>query len=133
MKNGRYTAGDIVDLIVIPRNKEKNITQVAIATLKDGCKIWSNGIDFQIHAELHSFDGRKIFFNIKAIPEQYAVVAEVVRKKANGRGGWRLGAGRKKTLRGSKEKRTRSFKLTEYEYVKVKKYIEELRQDSCDV
>ena len=71
---------------------------------------------------------KKSYNRIEKIPAKYQMVAEIIRKKANGRGGRRLGAGRPKTVGILDEKKTRSFKLTEYEYMKVKEYISELRK-----
>ena len=122
MRNGHYTAGDIEGLTITPANKKKHTVQTAYGRV-DGVRIWSNGIDYEIG------EGTKteIFSRIEKVPAKYAKVAEIIRKKAQGRGGRRFGAGRPKTLEPQDEKKTRSFKLTEYEYGKVKAYIAKLR------
>ena len=122
MRNGHYTAGDIEGLTITPANKKKHTVQTAYGRV-DGVRIWSNGIDYEIG------EGTKteIFSRIEKVPAKYAKVAEIIRKKAQGRGGRRFGAGRPKTLEPQEEKKTRSFKLTEYEYGKVKAYIAKLR------
>ena len=124
MRNGHYTAGDIEDLTIIPANKEKDIVQTAHGRV-DGVLIWSNGFDIAI-GELNQ---KKSYSRIEKIPTKYQLVAEIIRKKANGRGGRRLGAGRPKTVGIQDEKNTRSFKLTQYEYIKVKEYINQLRKE----
>lgn len=123
MRNGHYTAGDIEGLTITPANKKKHTVQTAYGRV-DGVRIWSNGIDYEIG------EGTKteIFSRIEKVPAKYAKVAEIIRKKAQGRGGRRFGAGRPKTLEPQEEKKTRSFKLTEYEYGKVKAYIQKLRK-----
>lgn len=123
MRNGHYTAGDIEGLTITPANKKKHTVQTAYGRV-DGVRIWSNGIDYEIG------EGTKteIFSRIEKVPAKYAKVAEIIRKKAQGRGGRRFGAGRPKTLEPQEEKKTRSFKLTEYEYIKVKAYIQKLRK-----
>lgn len=123
MRNGHYTAGDIKDLTIVPANKKKDIVQTAYGRV-DGVLIWSNGFDIAI-GELSQ---KKSYNRIDKIPAKYQMVAEIIRKKANGRGGKRLGAGRPKTVGILDEKKTRSFKLTEYEYMKVKEYISEIRK-----
>ena len=133
MRNGHYTAGDIVGLTVVPADKKNHIGQSAYGTV-DGVPIFSNGFDIEIGVQ-----EEKIFFNglfdqfEKKIPEKYRVVAEIIRKKANGRGGRRLRAGRPRTLSPFEQKQTRSFKLTAYEYIKVKAYIEALRKDNTKI
>lgn len=124
MRNGHYTAGDIEDLTIVPANKKNDIVQTAYGRV-DGVLIWSNGFDIAI-GELSQ---KKSYNRIDKIPPQYQMVAEIIRKKANGRGGRRLGAGRPKTVGILDEKKTRSFKLTEYEYMKVKEYILQLRKE----
>ena len=123
MRNGHYTAGDIEGLTITPANKKKHTVQTAYGRV-DGVRIWSNGIDYEIGEGTKT----KIFSRIEKVPAKYAKVAEIIRKKAQGRGGRRFGAGRPKTLEPQDEKKTRSFKLTEYEYGKVKAYIAKLRK-----
>ena len=123
MRNGHYTAGDIEGLTIVPANKDKDTVQTANGRV-EGVLIWSNGFDITI-GELNQ---KKSYNRIDKIPTKYQLVAEIIRKKANGRGGRRLGAGRPKTVGIMDEKKTRSFKLTEYEYMKVKEYILELRK-----
>ncbi|BAL84782.1 hypothetical protein SELR_pSRC600300 (plasmid) [Selenomonas ruminantium subsp. lactilytica TAM6421] len=123
MRNGHYTAGDIEGLTIMPADKAKDIVQTACGRV-DGVLIWSNGFDITI-GELNQ---KKGYNRIDKIPAKYQLVAEIIRKKANGRGGRRLGAGRPKTVGIMDEKKTRSFKLTEYEYMKVKEYILDLRK-----
>lgn len=127
MRNGHYTAGDIEGLTITPANKKKHTVQTAYGRV-DGVRIWSNGIDYEIG------EGTKteIFSRIEKVPAKYAKVAEIIRKKAQGRGGRRFGAGRPKTLEPQEEKKTRSFKLTEYEYGKVKAYIAKLRKKAVN-
>ena len=127
MRNGHYTAGDIEGLTITPANKKKHTVQTAYGRV-DGVRIWSNGIDYEIG------EGTKteIFSRIEKVPAKYAKVAEIIRKKADGRGGRRFGAGRPKTLEPQEEKKTRSFKLTEYEYGKVKAYIAKLRKNKVN-
>ncbi|WP_303816705.1 hypothetical protein [Selenomonas ruminantium] len=124
MRNGHYTAGDIEELTIVPANKKKDIIQTAYGRVS-GVLIWSNGLDITI-GELSQ---KKNYKQIEKIPTEYQLVAEIIRKKANGRGGRRLGAGRPKTVGILNEKKTRSFKLTEYEYMKVKEYILYLRKE----
>ena len=121
VRNGHYTAGDIENLTVIPADKDKNTVQTAYGKV-EGVLIWSNGLDYAIGKGV----GKKNYSRLDKIPSEYKVVAEIIRKKALGRGGHRIGAGRPKT--DAPEKRTRSFKLTEYEYQKVKEYILQLRK-----
>ena len=115
MRNGHYTAGDIEGLTIVPADKENHIVQTAYGRV-DGVLIFSNGFDIEIGEREEK------------IPAKYQMVAEIIRKKANGRGGKRLGAGRPKTLSIYEEKKTRSFKLTNYEHMKVKEYILQLRK-----
>lgn len=123
MRNGHYTAGDIEGLTITPANKKKHTVQTAYGRV-DGVLIWSNGLDWEIGEGV----AKKSYSRIEKVPAKYAKVAEIIRKKADGRGGRRLGAGRPKTLEPWEEKKTRSFKLTEYEYIKVKAYIQKLRK-----
>ena len=128
MRNGHYTAGDIEGLTVTPADKTKHTVQTAYGRV-DGVLIFSNGFDIEIGEQ-----NDKIIFNglfdqfEEKIPAKYQLVAEIIRKKANGRGGKRFGAGRPKTFSIYEEKKTRSFKLTNYEYLKVKEYILQLRK-----
>lgn len=123
MRNGHYTARDIEGLTIVPSNKGKDIVQTAYGKV-DGVLIWSNGFDITIGEA----GKKKIYNRLESIPDIYRVVAEIIRKKATGRGGNRFGAGRPKTIGVMKEKKTRSFKLTNYEYLKVKEYILQLRK-----
>ena len=126
MRNGHYTAGDIEGLTITPADKKKNTVQTAYGRV-DGILIWSNGFDIDIGEGKNKITFSGLFDQFeKKIPSKYKVVAEIIRKKALGRGGHRMGAGRPKT--DAPEKRTRSFKLTEYEYLKVKEYIMQLRK-----
>ena len=122
MRNGHYTAGDIEGLTITPANKKKHTVQTAYGRV-DGVLVWSNGLDYAIGEGAD----KKSYSRIEKVPAKYAKVAEIIRKKAQGRGGRRFGAGRPKTLEPQEEKKTRSFKLTEYEYGKVKAYIAKLR------
>ena len=119
MRNGHYTAGDIEGLTVVPPKKGK--VQTAYGRV-NGVLIWSEGLIYAIGEGLE----KKSYQRIEHVPSEYKVVAEIIRKKALGRGGRRIGAGRPKTE--LYEKKTRSFKLTAYEYMKVKEYIAELRK-----
>jgi len=123
LRNGHYTAGDIEGMTIIPGNKRNNTVQVAYGRV-DGVLIWSNGFDITIGEA----DKKKNYNRLENVPAVYQVVAEIIRKRANGRGGHRLGAGRPKTVGILEEKKTRSFKLTNYEYLKVKEYILQLRK-----
>ena len=122
MKNGHYTASDIEDLTIIPADKKEGTTQTAYGKV-EGITIWSNGLDITIGEGVN----KEHYSRIEKIPPKYQVVAEIIRKKAFGKGGHRMGAGRPK--KGGPEKKTRAFKLTEYEYMKVKEYILELRKE----
>lgn len=126
MRNGHFTQSDI-ETLTVNKPQKKGIAQTAVCTLKDGCQIWSNGFDIQIHSELASFDGRQDYNDIRKVPEKYKVVAELVRQKASKHGGKRIGAGRKESDEPTKKPHT--FRLTAYEYMKVKEYIEELRKE----
>ena len=123
MRNGHYTAGDIEGLTITPANKKKHTVQTAYGRV-DGVLVWSNGLDYAIGEGAD----KKSYSRIEKVPAKYAVVAEIIRKKAIGRGGHRLGAGRPKTLAPQDEKKTRAFRLTEREYEKVKEYIAKLRK-----
>lgn len=123
MRNGHYTAGDIKELTITPADKKRGFVQTAHGRV-NGILIWSNGFDISI-GELNQ---KRNYNRIELIPAEYQKVAEIIRKKANGRGGKRLGAGRPKTLGVLDEKKTRSFKLTAYEYKRVKEYILQLRK-----
>ena len=122
MRNGHYTAGDIEGLTIIPANKAAHTVQTAYGRV-NGIMIWSNGFDMTIGEAAQ----KKSYNRLENIPAQFRVVAEIIRKKANGRGGHRIGAGRPKT--NLYEKKTRSFKLNAYEYQKVKEFIAELRKE----
>ncbi|WP_256211565.1 hypothetical protein [Selenomonas ruminantium] len=121
MKNGHYTASDIEELTIIPADKKEGTVQTAYGRV-EGTKIWSNGLDFTIGEGIE----KEHYSRLEKIPSKYQVVAEIIRKKASGKGGHRMGAGRPKM--DGPVKKTRSFKLTEYEYMKVKEYILELRK-----
>ena len=128
VRKGHYTAGDIEGLTIVPADKKNHVVQTAYGRV-DGVLIFSNGFDIEIgeREEKIIFNGLFDQFEEK-IPAKYQMVAEIIRKKANGRGGKRFGAGRPKTLSVYEEKKTRSFKLTNYEYMKVKEYILQLRK-----
>ena len=129
MRNGHYTAGDIEGLTIVPANKKKHLVQTAYGRV-DGVLIFSNGFDIEIGERENKIIFNGLFDQFeKKIPAKYQVVAEIIRKKANGRGGQRFGAGRPKTVGIMDEKKTRSFKLTEYEYMEVKEYILQLRKE----
>ena len=128
MRNGHYTAGDIEGLTVTPADKTKHTVQTAYGRV-DGVLIFSNGFDIENGERKDKIVFNGLFDQFeKKIPAKYQIVAEIIRKKANGRGGKRFGAGRPKTLSIYEEKKTRSFKLTNYEYLKVKEYILQLRK-----
>ncbi len=126
MRNGHFTQSDI-ETLTVNKPTKKGISQTATCKLKDGCQLWSDGLTIQIHSELASFDGRQDYNDIRKVPEKYKVVAELVRKKASKHGGYRIGAGR--TESDEPTKKTRSFRLTAYEYIKVKEFIENLRKE----
>ena len=126
MKDGHYTKSDIKHFSVFPPSR-KDITKTATCLLNDGCTMWSNGLDIQIHCELNSVGGRLDYDDIRKVPEKYKVVAEFIRQKASKHGGRRFGAGRPETDKPKKLPHT--FRLTAYEYMKVKEYIEELRKE----
>lgn len=126
MRNGHYTAGDVKGLTITPADKKKHIVQTAYGKV-DGVLIWSNGFDINIGEGKDKITFSGLFDQFeKKIPAKYQVVAKIILKKAKGPGGNRLGSGRPKTV--SIEKKTRSFKLTDYEYMKVKEYILQLRK-----
>ena len=102
MRNGRYTAGDIENLEIIPANKKKKTVQVATGIV-NGTLIWSNGLDIVIGISIN----KRSYTRIEHVPYEYSKVAEIILKKAMGRGGRRLGAGKKKG--NGPEKRTYSF------------------------
>ena len=123
MRKGRYTAGDIEDLKITPANKEKKTVQVATG-LVDGTLIWSNGLDIEIGTS----SNKQSYTRLEHVPYEFSKVAEIILKKATGRGGRRLGAGKKKG--NGPEKRTYSFKLTAYENMKVREFIEKMRSEN---
>ena len=123
MRNGRYTAGDIENLEIIPANKKKKTVQVATGIV-NGTLIWSNGLDIVIGISIN----KRSYTRIEHVPYEYSKVAEIILKKAMGRGGRRLGAGKKKG--NGPEKRTYSFKLTAYENMKVREFIEKMRSEN---
>ena len=96
MRNGHYTAGDIEGLTVTPADKTKHTVQTAYGRV-DGVLIFSNGFDIEIGEQKDKIVFNGLFDQFeKKIPAKYQIVAEIIRKKANGRGGKRFGAGRKK-------------------------------------
>ena len=123
MRKGRYTAGDIEDLEITPANKEKKTVQVATG-LVNGTLIWSNGLDIEIGTS----SNKQSYTRLEHVPYEFSKVAEIILKKATGRGGRRLGAGKKKG--NGPEKRTYSFKLTAYENMKVREFIEKMRSEN---
>lgn len=122
MRNGHYTAGDIEGLTITPADKKKHTVQTAHGKV-DGVLLWSNGIDYAIGEGA----AKKSYSRIERVPAKYAKVAEIIRKKALGRGGHRIGAGRPKETEPQDEKKMRSFRLTDSEYAKVKAYIKKIR------
>ena len=127
MRNGHYTQSDIMELNVY---RETQKIQIAVATLKNGAKIWSNGIDVEITENPKVFGKKKVYANFKKceVPVLYATVAEIVYKKAYGHGGFRPGAGRKKD-EDKIPKKTYSFRLTVAEQIRVKQFIEDMRKE----
>jgi hypothetical protein len=125
MKNGHYTKADIVELNTY---KESKFVRVAVAELISGTKIWSNGLDVQI-IEPSGEKQMYMDFTKDKIPAVYAVVAEMVCKKAYGHGGYRPGAGRKKD-ESKAPKIACSFRLTAEEREKVKQFINDMRAES---
>ncbi len=125
MKDGHYTQSDIVELNVY---KEPKRAQVAIATLKSGTQIWSNGMDVHITENPGGSGKKQVYMNFTKdkVHPIYATVAEIVYKKAYGHGGYRPGAGRKKD-ENRIPKKTCSFRLTTDECEKVKRFIEDMR------
>lgn len=130
MKNGHYTRSDIKELNIY---QEQGMAKVAVATLKNDVKIWSDGCDVYIMDNPSDYLDKKVYMNFTKdkAPALYAAVAETVRQKAYGHGGYRPGAGRKKS-EDIAQKKPRSFRLTEYEYEKVKEFIENIRTESGD-
>ena len=127
MRDGHYTAGDIKELTIVPADKKKHMAQTAYGKV-DGVLLWSNGFDIEIGEKENKIVFNGLFDKFEdIIPVKYQKVAEIIRKKAAGRGGRRQGSGRPKTLSVYEEKRTRSFRLTNYEYTMVKEYISQLR------
>jgi len=127
LRDGHYTKADITELNVY---KEPGRVQVAVATLKNGAKILSNGFDIEITENPKAFSEKQVYTNYKKckVPDLYATVAEIVYKKAYGHGGYRPGAGRKKD-ESKAERSPRTFRLTGIEYQKVKTFIEEMRKE----
>ena len=109
MRDGRYTAGDIEGLEVKPADKKKHTCQTASCHV-DGVFLWSDGIDVQVGETLYPWAG--------GIPPQFATVADILMKKARGRGGRRLGAGRKRDYT-APQRRPYTFRLDVVEYAEV--------------
>ena len=128
MRNGHYTQSDIIELNVY---KEPKQAQVAIATLKSGTQIWSNGIDVHITENPDGSGKKQVYKNFTKdkVHPVYATVAEIVQKKAYGHGGFRPGAGRKKD-ENKIPKKTYSFRLTVAEQIRVKQFIEDMRKEA---
>ena len=105
MRNGHYTSGDIDSLKVTPANKREHTCQTASCHV-NGVFVWSDGVDVQIGETLYQWS--------RDIPPKYAKVADIVQKKARGRGGRRIGAGRPKDY--TNQRKAFSFWLSAGEY-----------------
>lgn len=127
MRNGHYTAGDIAN-ITIDKKQER-----AVAELKDGNVIeyhdlitgagaWHSG--FQVHEK----GSLPATYRKAAVPEKYAKVADIVRKKYNPRGGKRFGAGRPAlTDHAGKKRGHKSFYCTDAEAKAMREFLKLLR------
>lgn len=123
MRNGHYTKTDINWLNVSRSGK------ICYAEV-DGHIVGSNvprGVIWitKTDSERNHYD--HIYLEVREVPEKWRVVAEIVDKKARGRGGTRIGSGRKPFLKESEKKRARSFRLTDAEFFRVQEFIEKMR------
>jgi len=116
MRDGHYTAGDMEGLKVTPANKREHTCQTASCHV-DGVFLWSDGVDVQIGETLYPWAG--------GIPPQYVKVADILQKKANGRGGRRTGAGRKRDY-GRAQRKPYTFRLDAGEYLVVMEALHEM-------
>lgn len=123
MRNGHYTKSDITDLRIIERDKEKNIAREVMA-LVDGYSIRSYGLKEVYINQIKSLEQEKRYL-LANVPAKFSVIAELVEKKASGHGGRRAGSGAKKS--GKEIKKTRSIRMTDYEYKKVQEFLFDLR------
>ena len=144
MKNGHYTAKDIETLEVKEATKTDCKTAWAVineSPLKKvtllchgGMAEWHVRTEERINGKLavrqetwEIIGHGKGIYDVDTVPERYRVVAELVRKKSGTHGGKRFAAGRKKTVSEADRKKPRSFSLSDAEYEKVRKFVEELR------
>ena len=126
MRNGHYTKSDIRELKIVEGDKRKNVARHAVALVGDYC-ITSMGLK-EVFINQNGKQGKR--YSIDNVPPLLKVVAEIVEKKGAGRGGWRLGAGRKLVLTEPEKKKTRSFRLTDAEFFRVQEFIESMRSES---
>ena len=135
MRNGRYTAADIIKLKIIEHDGEHRREARAVIA-----KYLSY---FKQHSSrrycVRSFGQQEIYIKkLKAaepeekymladVPPEFVAIAALVEKKAVGHGGRRTGAGRKRA-RTEEIKKTRSIRMTDAEYAKVREFLLELRK-----
>lgn len=123
MRRRHFTKSDIKEMKIIDHDKEKNISREAIAMVGRYC-IRSYGLKEIYIKKYKSLEPEEKYL-IENVPQKFAVVAEIVDKKAVGHGGCRPGAGRKKS--GKEVKKTRSIRMTEKEYAAVCKLLDDMR------
>lgn len=119
------TKGDISSWIITPAKGDA--CQTATAIFKDGTSLQSNGADFTVFIPSKP---PKVYMHKEWLPILYEKIAPLVERKANGRGGRRIGAGRKAD-KNTVKRTPRTIRMTDTEYCKVKVFLQNLRGENA--
>ena len=135
MYKGHYTLSDITkqEMHEAKNSHRKNRTisdeKHLVCEFADSSKliVWADmcTIEIKNKKQTYALNFYGSMLPIDKIPVQYKPIALKLMAQIRGRGGKRRGAGREKTAAGTKPVRT--FRLDDYEYIEVKKFIAKLR------